>query len=145
MKYAYSPARVLQPNPGICNAFFHRWMLAPVLAAVTVLATSCAAPRAEDRLESVLWYQHAAEARALYYQAYNVACDRLQEIIDQKTAGTKPAVIVDIDETVLNNSAYEAGLIRKHQDFTMASWDVWTKECKAERLPGAVDFLNFGR
>jgi 5'-nucleotidase (lipoprotein e(P4) family) len=121
----------------------YHWKYMPFLLVASLFLVSCAAPRGQDRLEAVLWYQHAGEARALYYQAYNIACDQLQTRINQMGPANKLAVIMDVDETVLNNSPLEADLIRKRQDFTPMAWDAWVKQCKAERLPGAVDFLNF--
>jgi 5'-nucleotidase (lipoprotein e(P4) family) len=114
----------------------------PAVLAGSLFLTSCASPRGQDHLQAVLWYQHAAEARALYYQAYNIACDRLAALTQNVPGSNKLAVIVDVDETVLNNGPFEAGLIQKGRDFTQPAWEDWTKQCKAERLPGAVEFLN---
>ena len=91
---------------------------------------------------SVLWYQHAAECRALYYQAFNVAHDRLEHILAVDTTGLKKAVVVDIDETVLNNSPWQAYSILKDAPFP-EEWDQWIKSAEAEATPGAVDFLRY--
>ncbi len=91
---------------------------------------------------ATLWYQRSAEARALYYQAYNLARLRLQQDL-QNTAIIKPrAVIVDIDETVLNNSPYEARLILQGGHFPQY-WEDWVNRAQAEALPGAVSFLRY--
>lgn len=91
---------------------------------------------------SVLWYQHAAETRALYYQAFNMARSRLNDILKQDTAQKKLAVIVDIDETVLNNSPYEAMTIKDDAGYPKG-WDEWLSAAEAMATPGAVSFLNF--
>jgi Predicted secreted acid phosphatase len=54
---------------------------------------------------AVVWYQTSAEVKALYVQGYNVARDNLATKL--ATQSEKPkAIILDIDETVLDNSPY---------------------------------------
>jgi 5'-nucleotidase (lipoprotein e(P4) family) len=55
----------------------------------------------------------------------------------------KRAVVVDVDETVLDNSHYQAELIVNRQPFTSASWIEWCNRAKASAIPGAVDFLKY--
>ena len=99
------------------------------------------APTNEHLVMAVLWYQHAAEMRALYYQAFHAA--GMQIDIDHKTRkGKKPgAVIVDVDETVLDNSPHSAKMILENKSFPYA-WTDWVNRAEAEALPGAVEFLN---
>ncbi len=54
-----------------------------------------------------------------------------------------PAVILDIDETVLDNSPYQARVIRRGGEFNEADWTAWCREAKARALPGAVEFTRF--
>ena len=67
----------------------------------------------EQLVMGTLWYQKSAEMRALSYQAFNFA--KLIFDADLRTGPSekKRAVVVDIDETVLDNSPYEAGLLVK--------------------------------
>ncbi|MGC8864988.1 MAG: 5'-nucleotidase, lipoprotein e(P4) family [Bacteroidales bacterium] len=90
---------------------------------------------------ATLWYQHAAECRALYYQSYNLARLRLDEMLKTEGKGKK-AVVVDIDETVLDNSPYQAWCILNGKSFP-EGWAEWTAKASAKALPGAVDFLNY--
>ena len=54
---------------------------------------------------AVVWYQTSSEVKALYVQGYNVARDNLATKL--ATQSKKPkAIILDIDETVLDNSPY---------------------------------------
>src|SRR3546814_16662525 len=55
------------------------------------------------------------------------------------TASLKPAVIMDIDETVLDNSPYQARLIRDQAQYSDPTWDLWVAEKKAKAVPGVVD------
>ena len=56
--------------------------------------------------------------------------------------GLKPAVIMDVDETVLDNSPYQARLIRDGQDYSEVTWDQWVQEQKAKAVPGVVEFAK---
>ncbi|NNF51817.1 MAG: acid phosphatase [Gammaproteobacteria bacterium] len=51
-----------------------------------------------------------------------------------------PGVIVDVDETVLDNSAYQATLVAENISYTTPHWDGWVAEAKADAVPGAVAF-----
>jgi acid phosphatase len=54
-----------------------------------------------------------------------------------------PAVVVDIDETVLDNSYYQARLIRDNSVYATPSWDAWVAEARATAVPGAVEFSKY--
>jgi acid phosphatase len=57
-------------------------------------------------------------------------------------ANLPPAVIVDIDETVLDNGPYQARLVRSGQSFEADSWSAWCREASARALPGALEFAQ---
>ena len=97
----------------------------------------------EHVVMSTLWYQTAAEMRALSYQTFHLA--KMQIDLDrqvQKKAERRRAVVVDIDETVLDNSPHTAKMILENKSFPYA-WTEWVNRAEAEALPGAVDFLNY--
>jgi len=98
--------------------------------------------RASGKLMAAAWYQTSAEARALFYQAYNIARIKLDEALESRDPRKKYAVIVDIDETVLNNSPHQAKLIKTGEKFP-AFWNEWTALGKAKPLPGAKEFLTY--
>lgn len=91
---------------------------------------------------SVLWFQKSAEMVAAYYQAYYYADLLLSKKLDTTTISLPPAVVLDIDETVLDNSPYEAQLIDKGITYESSTWKIWTSEARAKALPGALDFVN---
>ncbi|MFM2479239.1 5'-nucleotidase, lipoprotein e(P4) family [Celerinatantimonas sp. MCCC 1A17872] len=96
----------------------------------------------EQQMQALVWMQRSAEYRALCYQAFNVASDQLKK--ELSSDHSKPlAVVVDIDETVLNNLPYQAWLIGKNQGYSSKTWQQWVKQSKATAIPGAVSFLNF--
>ena len=65
---------------------------------------------------STLWQTTSAEYRALAYQAYNIARLRLDEDLKIKRT-QKRAIIVDADETVLDNSPFEISIIVDGAEF----------------------------
>ncbi len=92
------------------------------------------------KLLPVLWQQQSAEYAALCYQAFNLATYRLN---DMKLKRRKRyAIITDVDETVLDNSYFEARQILKNEGFDPAAWKRWTSEAKATAVPGAIEFFK---
>ncbi len=112
-------------------------------------------PAPHDNLNAVVWLQTSVEARLLYEQAYRAAIDRLDAAIkdkawdalpkDERTAPIAklpPAVVLDVDETVLDNSPYQARLIRDGKDYNEATWADWVHERTARVIPGALAFAK---
>lgn len=92
---------------------------------------------------ATLYQQQAAEYRALCYQAYNLATMYLEQ--ELKAAHAKPlAVVVDIDETVLDNSPYQAAAILGGYGYPVR-WDEWMNEANAWAVPGSLEFLQFAK
>jgi 5'-nucleotidase (lipoprotein e(P4) family) len=122
----------------------------------TLLATGCCTSRqagaapghsgqlcSSDGTLAVLWSKYAAEARALHYQAYNVAHDRLDLALAANTnRHDHLAVILDIDESVLDNTPFEASIFMGN-GFSMQAWTNWTAQAAAAALPGAGEFLSY--
>ncbi len=115
-----------------------------------------APPEQHDNLNAVLWMQKSAEYRALARQAFRMAEDNLERALADRrwTAALEqvdeyenlpPAVILDVDETVLDNSRYQAWLIRKNKKYSSISWDWWISTGKAEAIPGALEFIRQAR
>lgn len=94
-------------------------------------------------LMAVAWYQHSAEMAALYYQGFNIAQQRLDQAVDTNWKGKSLAVVVDIDETMLDNSPFEATLIN-NADFK-EGWYNWTNKASAKALPGALEFAKYAQ
>lgn len=105
----------------------------------------------EYQIGAILWQQKSAEYRALAYQAFNLARLRLDEDLDRKSVKKLPkperkrprAIIVDIDETVLDNSPANAASARNRVAFNLKNWYAWGEMRKANPVPGALDFLNY--
>ncbi|BDD06496.1 5'-nucleotidase, lipoprotein e(P4) family [Aureibacter tunicatorum] len=97
----------------------------------------------EQSLLSVLWYQQSAEMKAIYAQSYNLAKILMERNLDELEEGQRPAVILDIDETVLDNSPFQEKMIERGETFSVKAWNEWVDRGEAKLLPGAKDFLEF--
>ena len=96
----------------------------------------------EHLLMSVLWYQKSAEMRAAYYQAFNWAKIKIENHIKNNGCINK-AVVLDIDETILDNSPFQVEMIRTSKSYDIDFWYEWTKLARARPLPGALEFTNY--
>ena len=97
----------------------------------------------EQLVMATLWMQSSAEFRALAYQAFNVAAMNLDSFLAAYTGSKPVAIIVDADETVIDNSAYEAWLIGQDFGYSSKTWTPWMAAAEATAMPGAKEFLNY--
>ena len=113
-------------------------------------------PRSHEMLNAVLWHKTSAEYEAVARQAYATAKEKLAIALEDKTwtalaggsaaAGTlPPAVILDLDETVLDNLPFEEHLIANETEYSSKSFQAWCENEKAGAIPGAVDFIRYAR
>lgn len=88
------------------------------------------------------WYQTAGEVKALYIQGYNIAKERLVKHL--KTPSKKPySIVLDLDETVIDNSPYSAENILQGRAYEPNTWNEWVNKMEAKAVPGAKEFLEF--
>lgn len=93
---------------------------------------------------AVLWTQSSGEERALCYQAFTLARMMLdRDLRMNRRSRMRRAVVVDVDETVLDNSRYQATLIKNRQSYNAQSWTDWVNRAEATAIPGAVEFLRY--
>ena len=98
--------------------------------------------RSRENTMGSLWYQNAAEVDALYQQGYNVATNKLKELLKQPT--TKPySIVLDIDETVLSNIPFQVKMVKDGTAFNPKLWDEWVQKAEATPVAGAKEFLQF--
>lgn len=121
-----------------------------ILVGVAFMLNSCQQEQAFDESKSqdhlimaTLWYQKSSEMKALYYQCFNWAKLRVEMDVLKNPSKLKKAVVVDIDETMLNNSPFEGKCINTGKSYTSESWSNWTSQINAKALPGAVEFSKF--
>jgi 5'-nucleotidase (lipoprotein e(P4) family) len=125
-------------------------MRRPLPVVLLLLIVSCApkqppistapAAAAAPAPEAIRWVRDSAEYHATLYQVYRLAITRVEQSVAKRTAGSW-AVILDADETVLNNSLYQLERARLGLGFTPESWNTWVTRREATPLPGAAAFL----
>ncbi len=111
-----------------------------------------------DYLLATLWYQQSQECQANMVTQFELAKLRLdQALVDRhwtavpaeqkgKFNDKPPAVILDIDETVLDNSPFVGWLVENGKYYNKdlwPDWDRWIQSAKAKALAGAVDFVHY--
>jgi acid phosphatase len=115
---------------------------------LTALVLSCTVgcaryPATRDSTNAVLWVRTAVEYEVAVRQSFDLALSRLERALAERPES--PAVIMDIDETVLDNSAFEARLIVEDRPFDAGEWDAWLSGRSARAMPGAVAFVSAAR
>lgn len=113
-------------------------------------------PGPDDNLNAVAWAQTSIVHDMIYREVYRHATEVLDKALadpswDALTPQDRhgdashlpPAVVLDVDETVLDNSPYQARLIRDHAQYNGTTWADWVREKAARALPGAVAFTQY--
>lgn len=86
---------------------------------------------------AVHWYRNSAEMRAVYEQTYALATGELRALAQGLPRGSW-GVIMDVDETLLDNSGY----VVEYGRYTPRTWDIWTAQQLAPALPGTTRFTD---
>src|SRR5712692_9302075 len=125
-----------------------QWLGLVLLALVsqgTFVTTSIAQQADNQYIEgAVLWQQASGERRALSYQAFALARMMLDRDLRMNRRIRKPrAVIVDLDETILDNGLNEGMQVRNHVIFNQKDWTEWINRAEATAIPGSVEFLRY--
>ncbi|NNC76750.1 MAG: hypothetical protein HKN77_02235 [Woeseiaceae bacterium] len=127
-----------------------------ILAALSAtLLAACATTQPQHDPQQDLglqWVKHAAEYRAITRQVYSVATRDLPRFIadtswnalpQQRDAATlPPAVILDVDETVVSNVDFQLTLV---PPFTNEKHDTWNRENKSTPVEGVKEFVEAAR
>ena len=114
------------------------------LSLAMVSAASAQKVDNEHQVGGILWTQTSGEWKALSYQAFSIARLRLdQDLRANRRTRMRRAVIVDVDETVLDNSPYQAMLVKTRRGYESKSWNDWCQKAQAAAIPGAVEFLRY--
>lgn len=96
-----------------------------------------------DHAIAVRYQQASAEIRALQRQCYALATLRLRQAVDAAGGGAGLAILSDIDETILDNSAVMA--LAMHHDAmfeSLETWKLWEREGDPHLIPGAAAFFD---
>ncbi len=135
-----------------------------LMAIAAILSAHSATARADDNwalsnLNSITWAQTSEEYHVLALGSYNQARRMLDvarkqvnwaavpgQAVNDKDGKPLPlAVILDIDETALDNSPYGAWLVKNNKKYELETWNKWVTAEKATAIPGAVEFVRYAR
>lgn len=132
--------------------------LRPLAAMAFCLALAPAAALAQDandNLNAVLWMQKSVEYKANAEAVFALARIRLDEALKDKSwtaapaeqtgdfKSLSPAVVLDADETVLDNSGYQAWMVVKGETFNPKTWTQFVNSQTSTAIPGAVEFTKY--
>jgi 5'-nucleotidase (lipoprotein e(P4) family) len=110
----------------------------------------------DARLDAVLWQTTSAEYRVLAQSIYATARLHLDRALADRqwTAlptqkenfqNLPPAVIMDVDETVIDTGKFQSQLVKNHARFSSAPWRDWLNRNEPAAVPGAVEFISFAQ
>jgi 5'-nucleotidase (lipoprotein e(P4) family) len=153
-----------------------RFIAASMAACIAALAAACASapgqPVAKAKAppcpsgptfasgadRATLWVRNSSEFRASTETIYRAALGSLKQALDDPSWTAEPSqsgdlstlapvVVMDVDETVLDNSGYEARLLLQGTCYEAfpATWDAWIAERNAPAVSGVVEFIQSAR
>jgi len=112
-------------------------------------------PPASDLLNAVLWMQRSVEYKATALTAFALARIRLDQALEDRnwTAAPKeqtgayqslpPAIVLDVDESIVDNSGYQAWMTIKGTSFDPKTWNAYVNTVTSLAIPGAVEFARY--
>src|SRR5690349_13467187 len=127
-------------------------------AALAMLSTSVVQAQEagpNDLLLATLWTQRSVEYKANALTVFALARIRLDEALADKSwtaapdeqkgdfAELPPAVVLDVDETLLDNSLYQAWMMRTNATFSTKTWNQFCADQASRAIPGAVEFTKY--
>ncbi len=130
-------------------------LLGAVLAALSASAARADEVPANDLLIAALWTQRSVEFKGNALSIYSLAKIRLDQALADKSwtaapaeqkgdlAALPPAIILDVDETVLDNSLYQVWTIKAGKNFSTKTWNEFCEAQVSRAIPGAVEFTKY--
>jgi len=112
-------------------------ILAPI---VILLGIGCATPPRAPFATALNWMTKSNEYKAVCLQTYANAWEKVETAA--KTESDTWAIVMDLDETVLDNSGYQRYLEVKNEAYSQESWEVWVLKEEASLVPGAKEFIS---
>ena len=129
------------------------------LGALTIVlgagAVQAQEPQPSDLLLATLWMQRSVEFKGNALTVYALARIRLDQALADKnwTAAPNeqkgdyqnlpPAVMLDLDETAIDNSPYEVWMLKTNQTFSTKTWNEFCAAQISRAVPGAVEFTKY--
>lgn len=121
------------------------WVLAAT-AGVAIGYQAGQTPNPQERtLDANVYMQTSAEYRAVCVQTYNWAAERLlQKLANLDDTAKPPAVVMDLDETVIDNAGFQSYLDREKLTYSDEIWEKWESGFPndVKLIPGAKNFIE---
>ena len=111
-----------------------------VMVAVLLAAGVLQAQQPAPRELAIKYTRDAEEYATLARQMYRLAAAAVTRTMPAGS-GRPWAVILDVDETALDNSVYQLERAAYGLPFEATSWSAWVHRRQAPPVPGAVDFV----
>lgn len=97
----------------------------------------------EEKLPNdIRWIRQSIEYRTLCEQLFRQATVVILRKVKTEKNSDNLAVVVDLDETVLDNSLYQVERWKAGLSFTQDSWSEWVNREEAGLVSGAKEFLK---
>lgn len=122
----------------ICSSVFILSLTVTACASAPARPPGVAAPQVTN---GTTWVDRAAEYQGIVLQTYRYATAHVEAAAGGRRAGSW-IVVLDADETVLNNVVYQLERERAGLAYTTESWNAWVKRREATPVPGAAAFLS---
>lgn len=98
------------------------------------------AAAADNPPNDVLWVQKSVEYAAICHQTYRAAWESVLRMAAQEQGNF--AVVLDLDETVIDNTRYQIERWKMGISHNSESWRKWVEREEAGLVPGAKTFLK---
>ncbi len=116
-----------------------------VVIAALCTALLPAAGLAQGSHLAVKWVRDSEEYATITRQIYRQAGRAVEAAARQVPRGRPWAVVLDVDETALDNSVYQLERAAYDLPFEAASWNAWTMRAEAGVVPGVQEFIAAAR
>jgi len=128
-----------------------------VLIAAISLGMAACAPRqqqADADMDALLWSTASAEYDIISRQIFFQAKRQLDRLLSQKSESAvleqqssferlPPAIILDVDDTLLSNGALHYRLMAEGSSFNNDVWAAWVNEARSKPIAGALEYVNY--
>lgn len=130
-------------------------MIAGGIALIAAIVPAATAAEPNDNLNATLWMQSSVEYAGVTMGAYQLATVMLDKALADKAWTALPgeqgdnyadkplAVILDVDETVLDNSKYQAWMVMNDKTFNPKDWGAFVNSVDSMPIPGSLAFTKY--
>jgi acid phosphatase len=117
-----------------------RYVCGVVAAGILGIPVVQAQPAAlQPRALDVKYVRDSEEYSTLARQVYRLATERVR--VAAQNHRDRWAVVLDLDETALDNSTYQLDRAAYGLPYDSASWNAWVVRRQAGAVPGVADFV----